>query len=155
MHTNDGRKSSSNGDGNSIASSRVFPFSMASEDLLLSGGGAIAPACAVAASDAADDGDGDDVVKQEIYSAPVLQNFNTLNHSAVVPCVIDELRRLELLTADFENGVDFMTGTKNARHDLCECRSPHSYPKPASARQPFTSDTCRRVQTLRVFRQLS
>ena len=113
------------------------------------------PACAVAASDAADDEDGVVVVKQEIYSAPVLQNFNTLNHSAVVPCVIDELRRLDLLTADFENGVDFMTGTKNAKHDLCECRSDHSSPKPASARQPFTSDTCRRVQTLRVFRQLS
>ena len=43
MHTSDGRKSSSNGDGNSIASSRVFPFSMASEDLLFSGGGAIVP----------------------------------------------------------------------------------------------------------------
>ena len=57
MHTSDGRKSSSNGDGNSIASSRVFPFSMASEDLLFSGGGAIVPDCAVAASDAADDGE--------------------------------------------------------------------------------------------------
>ena len=98
MHTNDRRKSSSNGDGNSIASSRVFPFSMASEDLLFSGGGAIVPACAVAASDAADDGDGDAVVKQEYYSAPVLQNFNTLHHLAVVPCVMDELRRLELLS---------------------------------------------------------
>ena len=37
----------------------------------------------VATSDATDDGDGNAVVKHEYYSAPVLQNFRTLNHESV------------------------------------------------------------------------
>ena len=92
-----------------------------------------------------DDGDGGSPLKQEIFSAAVQNNYPTLGTSSIVPCVVEELRRLKLLTADFENGVDFMTGTTNKKYDLCTCKCYPSRSCPQSRLCPPTFHLIRNV----------